>query len=68
MVWDIKSHVVKFEPTPSFYHRSLPLATTDADRERISRRIASADRRIDEIVYELYGLTEEEIKIVGGGK
>jgi hypothetical protein len=29
---------------------------------------AGIDRQIDEAVYELYGLTEEEIKIVEGKK
>ena len=28
--------------------------------------IEKTDRKIDEAVYKLYGLTEEEIKIVGG--
>jgi len=28
--------------------------------------IESTDQQIDEIVYELYGLTEEEIKILEG--
>jgi len=31
-------------------------------------RIARVDREIDGLVYELYGLTEEEIKIVAGEK
>jgi len=30
----------------------------------IQRQIEATDRQIDELVYELYGLTEEEIKIV----
>ena len=33
-------------------------------REQIQRRIDAMDRQIDALVYELYGLTEEEIKIV----
>jgi hypothetical protein len=28
---------------------------------------STLDRQIDQLVYELYGLTEEEIKIVEGG-
>ena len=35
-------------------------------RDRIERMIASTDDEIDRLVYELYGLTEEEIKIVEG--
>ena len=30
------------------------------------QQIDATDRRIDELVYELYGLTDEEIKIVEG--
>jgi len=33
----------------------------------LQRRIAATDRQIDCLVYELYGLTEEEIRIVEGG-
>jgi len=35
-------------------------------QEDLKRRIARVDREIDGLVYELYGLTEEEIKIVEG--
>jgi len=31
---------------------------------RIPYKIAATDRQIDRLVYELYGLTEEEIRIV----
>ena len=35
-----------------------------SERERIEREIAVTDEKIDEIVYGLYGLTEEEIRVV----
>jgi len=35
-------------------------------KTRCQREIEAADRPIDQLVYELYGLTEEEIKIGGG--
>ncbi len=39
----------------------------DLDRARtLDRRIAEVDKEIDRRVYELYGLTEEEIKVVEG--
>lgn len=41
-------------------------ARTDADINRLAHRAADLDRRIDELVYELYGLTAEEVKIVEG--
>jgi type II restriction/modification system DNA methylase subunit YeeA len=33
---------------------------------RLASEIQSTDREIDRLVYELYGLTEDEIKIVEG--
>lgn len=41
-------------------------AKGDAVRERIEREINVMDEKIDALVYELYGLTKEEIKIVEG--
>jgi len=32
------------------------------------RQVEAADRQIDALVYELYGLTEEEIRVVEGEK
>ena len=34
------------------------------DRERLRRQIEATDREIDDLVYELYGLTGEEIRLV----
>ena len=36
--------------------------------EKIESGIESTDAEIDRMVYELYNLTDEEIKIVEGGK
>jgi hypothetical protein len=47
-------------------HQQLPLVKTAADRDLVQRQIDAADRSIDALVYELYGLSEEEIKIVEG--
>ena len=38
----------------------------DNNRQQLQRAIDHAERRIDELVYELYGLTEEEVAIVEG--
>jgi len=35
-----------------------------AERTAIKRQIQATDAQIDQLVYQLYGLTEEEIKIV----
>ena len=34
------------------------------EKTAIQRQIDATDKRIDQLVYELYGLTDEEIKIV----
>ncbi len=47
-------------------HKKLEAATIPDDRTQIQRQIDSTDREIDELVYELYGLTDEEISIVKG--
>ena len=39
-------------------------AGTDHDKTLLARQIEATDRQIDRLVYELYGLTEEEIGIV----
>lgn len=46
-------------------HKREP--TTPQEAESIQRQIAATDAAIDKLVYELYDLTEEEIKIVEGG-
>jgi hypothetical protein len=35
-----------------------------SELDRLEREIASTDRRIDELVYELYGISDEERKII----
>ena len=45
-------------------HKQLAEAKTPHDKTAIQRQIDATDRQIDRLVYELYGLTEEEIKIV----
>jgi len=45
-------------------HKQLTSAKTDHDKTVIQRQIDATDRQIDLLVYELYGLTEEEINIV----
>ena len=44
----------------------LPNANAPHDKETIQRQIDTTDRQIDKLVYELYGLSEEEINIVEG--
>ncbi len=39
----------------------------EQDKELYERQIKMVDAQIDRLVYELYGLTEEEVKVVEGG-
>jgi hypothetical protein len=47
-------------------HKDLSKARTAPDKTAIERQIAATDKQIDALVYELYGLTEAEIRIVEG--
>ncbi|MCX6600996.1 MAG: Eco57I restriction-modification methylase domain-containing protein, partial [bacterium] len=47
-------------------NKDLQKARTDTEQTRLKRQIAATDKQIDQLVYELYGLTEEEIRIVEG--
>jgi len=47
-------------------HKQLLEAKTGHEQTLIQRQIDATDRQIDKLVYELYGLTEEEIAIVEG--
>jgi hypothetical protein len=49
-------------------HKQLAAALTPTERAPLQRQIEATDRQIDLLVYELYGLTEEEIKIVEKGE
>ena len=40
----------------------------DRDKELYERQIKILDSQIDRLVYDLYGLTEEEMKVVEGEK
>jgi hypothetical protein len=47
-------------------HKQLP--KTPHEQESLKRTIAATDNQIDALVYQLYGLTEEEIQMVEGGE
>jgi type II restriction/modification system DNA methylase subunit YeeA len=47
-------------------HQQLAAAKIEHEKTARHRQIEATDRQIDALVYELYGLTEEEIKIVEG--
>jgi len=45
-------------------HKQLPTAKTSHGRTAVQRQIDTADKQIDQLVYELYGLTEKEGRLV----
>ena len=45
-------------------HKRTP--QTPFEQEQLQREIAATDAQIDQLVYELYGLTDEQIRIVEG--
>jgi hypothetical protein len=45
-------------------HKKLSFANTPAEKTMLQRQIDAVDRQIDKLVYDLYGLTDEEIPIV----
>jgi hypothetical protein len=47
-------------------HKKKNSLPPSAEREKIEREIAVTDEKIDEIVYELYGISEEEKGIIEG--
>jgi hypothetical protein len=57
-------HIVKLVQRMLDLHKRLAETKSDHTRKVIERDIKHTDAQIDKLVYELYGLTEEEIRIV----
>jgi hypothetical protein len=47
-------------------HKQLAAAKTPDDKTRMQRQIDATDQQINNLVYELYGLTNKEIRIIEG--
>ncbi len=58
--------MVAFVETMLDLNKKLSAAKTEHEQTALKRQIETTDNQIDELVYELYGLTEEEIRIVEG--
>jgi hypothetical protein len=46
----------------------LRAATSERERDTLQNAVTAADQEIDSLVYDLYGLTEKEIKLVDEAK
>jgi hypothetical protein len=60
------NRMVKLVDSMLAMHKQLASAKGEAQRGAIQRQIEATDREIDRLVYDLYGLTKEEIAIVEG--
>ena len=49
-------------------HQQRAAAQTETDQQLFQRQIDATDKQIDALVYELYELTEDEIKVVEGAR
>jgi hypothetical protein len=61
-----ESEIVKLVEQLLQLNIELKDANLETKKEQIQNRISDCEGRINEIVYELYGLSEEEIKIIEG--
>jgi hypothetical protein len=55
--------ILKVEQIVNLHKKLLKVKTPQA-KTTLKRQIEATDRQIDHLVYELYGLTEKEIRIV----
>jgi type I restriction-modification system DNA methylase subunit/predicted type IV restriction endonuclease len=61
---NLNTRIVSLVSSMLELNKKLRRVKTEQEKTIIYRQIDSTDRRIDELVYELYGLTDEEIRIV----
>jgi type I restriction-modification system DNA methylase subunit/predicted type IV restriction endonuclease len=60
----LQSRMVELVNSMLKIHKDFQAAKTDHAKSLIQRQIDTTDKRIDQLVYALYGLTEKEVKIV----
>lgn len=61
---ELHDQMVKLVDRRMFLTQQMKNEKTDANKNMYQSQIISTDRQIDKLVYDLYGLTEEEIAIV----
>ena len=65
--WDV-DNTSGYAETLFSLNRQFASAKTAHEKTALQRKIDATDRQIDNLVYELYGLTDDEIKIVEEGR
>ena len=63
---ETQKQIIKLVETMLQLNKDLQAATLPEQKEQIQQRINYTDKKIDQLVYQLYDLTEEEIKVVEG--
>ncbi len=62
----VQDHIARLVERMLDLHRQRADARTPQEQTALDRQIESTDAQIDRLVYELYGLTEDEIRLVEG--
>ncbi|MEH1932172.1 MAG: hypothetical protein V7L14_00230 [Nostoc sp.] len=63
---NIHNQIIQLVEQMLYLHKQLNQAQTPPTKKTIQQQINATDRQINQLVYELYGLTDEEIAIVEG--
>ena len=63
---NLHNQIVKLVEQMLFLHEQLNQAQTPPAKRRIQQQLNATDRQINQLVYELYELTDQEIAIVEG--
>jgi len=61
---EMHNRMVELVETILKLHEQLTAAKTSQEKTMLQRQIDATDKQIDQLVYELYGLTDEEIRVV----
>jgi len=64
---DMHDRMVEMVEQMLALNKQLAAANTAHEKTALQRQIDATDHQIDQLVYDLYGLTEDEIAIVEGG-
>jgi type I restriction-modification system DNA methylase subunit len=63
---NIHNQIIQLVEQMLYLYQQLNEAQTPPAKKRVQQQINATDRQINQLVYELYGLTDEEIAIVEG--
>ncbi len=57
-------HLISLVDTMLALHKKVPAEMNPQRQEQLLREIGATDRQIDQLVHQLYGRTDDEIRIV----